>query len=140
MNATLLANCVLWTTLGLNPPTDVVEDHVDLIEVNHVYDAKGQHVFDQTIYYEWSNVEGRYQVLAWRLLKADAQIPLRDWQRGDYQAVWKDGPVLRRVRAPVVHHSWTQHDPELIEREFLPRDRRRELTTPRQLGELATSP
>jgi hypothetical protein len=130
MHATMMAASTLVAALGLNPSGNVVEDRVDLIEVNHVYDAKGEHVFDQTIFYEWSRQQGRYQVRAWRLLKADSQIPVRNWSRGDFQAVWKDGSVFRRVRAPIVQESWTQYDPELLERENLPRDRRRELTSP----------
>jgi hypothetical protein len=139
MNATLFAGSLVLAAAGLNPPHHFVDDHVDVIEVNHVYDARGQHVFDQTIFYEWSSQHERYQVMAWRLLKANAQMPIRNWQRGDYQAVWNDGSVLRRVRSANVRHSWTQHDPELLERENLPRDQRRELTIP--LGpEFATAP
>ncbi len=131
MHATMLATSTLLAAMGLSPSGNVVEDHVDLIEVNHVYDAKGEHVFDQTIFYEWSPRQGRYQVRDWRLLKVDSQIPVRNWCRGDFEAVWKDGSVLRRVRAAIVRESWTQHDPELLEREHLPRERRRELTSPR---------
>ena len=139
MNATLFAGSLLLASIGLNPPDHFVHDQVDLIEINHVYDAKGQHIFDQTIFYEWSSQQERYQVMAWRLLKANAQVPLRNWERGDFQAVWNDGAVFRRVRSANVRHSWTQHDPELLERENLPRERRRELTVP-LAPEAATAP
>jgi hypothetical protein len=111
----------------LNPTEDVAVDRVDLIEVNHFYDEQGRHVFDQIIFYDWSAQYGRYNVRAWRLLKHRAQIPQRDWNRGDFVALWQDGVVLRKVCAETVRESWTQYDPELVERAFLPKEQRREL-------------
>jgi hypothetical protein len=61
------------------------------------------------------------------MVKNPAQLPQRDWREGGYQSVWQDGEVLRRVRAESMRETWTQYDPELIEREYLPRERRREL-------------
>jgi hypothetical protein len=66
-------------------------------------------------------------VRAWRLVKNPAQLPQRDWQDGGYVAVWHDGEVLRHVHAESMRETWTQYDPELIEREFLPKEQRREL-------------
>jgi len=111
----------------LNPVDNVATDRVDLIEINHFYDELGKHVFDQVIFYDWSSQSGRYNVRAWRLLKRPAQIPQRDWIRGNYVAVWHDGIVLRKVLAETVQESWTQYDPELVERAFLPKEQRREL-------------
>lgn len=113
--------------LGLNPTHDVAQDQVDLIEVNHFYDEHGRLVFDQVIFYDWSHSQSRYQVRAWRLLKNKAQIPSKNFQTGDYETIWHDGDVLRRVRGASFRESWTQYDPELREREYLPKDRRREL-------------
>ena len=113
--------------LGLNPTHDVAQDQVDLIEVNHFYDEHGRLVFDQVIFYDWSDSQSRYQVRAWRLLKNKAQIPSKNFQTGDYETIWHDGDVLRRVRGASFRESWTQYDPELREREYLPKDRRREL-------------
>jgi hypothetical protein len=118
---------VLLSAACLNPLDDVASDRVDLIEINHFYDERGQLVFDQIIFYDWSPAESRYHVRAWRLLKQPAQIPHRNWSHGDYVAVWYDGDVLRKVRAETIRESWTQYDPELIEREFLPKEKRREL-------------
>jgi len=118
---------VVMTAISITPRDDVAEDRVDLIEVNHFYDEHGKHVFDQLIYYDWSATDGRYQVRAWRLLKKKAQVPSRSWTHGDYVAVWQDGDILRRVRAESMRESWTQYDPELAEREFLPKEKRRDL-------------
>lgn len=121
---------VLWTVFGLNPQDDVVRDDVDLIEINHFFDEQGKRILDQLIYYDWCSERCRYQVRAWRLLKSPAQLPRRDWRTGEYSATWHDGDVLRQVRATTVRETWTQYDPELVEREFLAKDRRRDLKKP----------
>ena len=113
--------------LGLSPPGNVAHDVVDLIEVNHFYDEHGRLVFDQVIFYDWAATEGRYNVRAWRLLKEKAQVPRRNFLTGEYETIWNDGDVLRRVRGQAFRETWTQHDPELREREYLPKEKRREL-------------
>ena len=87
-------------------------------------------VFDQVIFYDWCNQQCRYHVRAWRLLKKPAQIPSRNWQHGDFVAIWQDNETLRRVRAQSLRQSWTQHDPELAEREYLPKEKRADLVKP----------
>lgn len=118
---------ILVSVVCLNPTEDVAVDRVDLIEVNHFYDEQGRLVFDQIIFYDWSPANSRYNVRAWRLLKQPAQIPHRNWQQGNFVAVWHDGSVLRKVRSATIRESWTQYDPELVEREFLPTEKRRKL-------------
>jgi hypothetical protein len=118
---------IILAATVLNPPEAVVADHVDVIEINHFYDEHGKLVFDQVLYFDWSPSQSRYNVRAWRLLKSSAQVPQKDWQRGDYVARFYDGDALREIRATSVRETWTQYDPELIEREFLPKERRREL-------------
>ena len=118
---------ILLGGVGLQPPEVVVEDHVDLIEVNHFYDEHGKLVFDQVIFYDWSALQSRYHVRAWRLLKCPAQVPRRNWRRREFETVWHDVDILRRASAKSVRETWAQHDPELLEREFLPREKRREL-------------
>jgi hypothetical protein len=122
---TTLAACL--AAVCLHPVEDMACDRVDVIEVNHFYDEKGSLVFDQIIFYDWSPAHSRYQVRDWKLLKTPAQIPHRNWRRREFVAVWHDGEVLRRVRAKTICESWTQHDPELTERDFLPKEKRREL-------------
>lgn len=113
--------------LGVSPQEDVVRERVDLVEVNHFYDEQGRLVFDQTIFYDWSAAHSRYMVRAWRLVKNPAQLPQRDWQDGGYVAVWHDGEVLRHVGAESMRETWTQYDPELVEREYLPKEQRKDL-------------
>ncbi len=123
--STPLAICL--ATVFLSPRQDVATDRVDLIELNHFYDEKGQLVFDQIIFYDWSAQRGRFNVRAWRMLKTPAQIPHPNARQRKYTVVWYDGDTLRRVEAPSIRESWTQYDPELAERAYLPKDMRREL-------------
>jgi len=108
----------------------VTIEEVDLIELNHFYDDQGRLVFSQVIYYDWCNQAHRYQVRDWRLLKSDTQIPLRDWENGGYVSEWADFKQcngLRRIKSGSVRETWTQHDPELCEREVLAQEKRKEL-------------
>lgn len=110
------------------PDRSVIKDEVDLIEVNHYHDARGEHVFDQLIFYDWSNQKRRFQVRAWRLIKTESQLPRRDYRQGNWLVRWHDDGVLREVTAASRRETWTQYDPELIERENLPQDQRLDLS------------
>lgn len=131
-----MTHCTLFmsllTLIGFDDPSQqpVFRDRVDLMEVNHFYDERGKLVFNQIIYYDWSDERCRYMVRDWKLLKTSTQVPLKDWTTDEYVAVWYDGDLLRVVRCPLLHETWTQYDPELVEREFLPKDRRALLTRP----------
>jgi hypothetical protein len=123
---------------GLSPQEDVSRDRVDLVEVNHFYDDAGRHVFDQVIFYDWSPLDCRHVVRAWRMVKNPAQLPKRNWIDDTYTATWNDGDVLREVRAGSMRESWTQYDPELLERDYLPKEKRRELRTVKAFKPTAT--
>jgi len=132
---TVTATLAAWVSaLGMITVDHAVSDTVDLVEVNHFYDDQGRLVFDQIIFYEWSPIQERYNVRAWRLLKTPAQIPQRNWSRDGYVAIWFDGEVLRKVHCQAMRESWTQYDPELAEREYLPKEQRRELQALRVRG------
>lgn len=124
---TVATLAVVVASVGLNPQEGIAAERVDLIEVNHFFDEHGKLVFDQVIFYDWCDDQARYNVRAWRLLKKPSQLPKRNWNSGDYVAIWHDGELLREVRAPVMRETWTQHDPELIEREYLAKEKRVEL-------------
>lgn len=117
--------------LGIAPREDLARDRVDLIELNHFYNEHGQLVFDQIIFYEWCPAAGRFQVRAWRMVKSPSQLPQRDWQRGGWSALWQDGDQTRLIYASGFRETWTQYDPELVERQYLPKERRKELRTAR---------
>ena len=116
---------------GIAPQEDVARESVDLIELNHFYDEHGRLVFDQVIFYDWSAADARYNVRAWRLVKNPAQLPQRDWTGGGYTALWQDGEQIRHIYSKSIRETWTQYDPELVEREYLPKEKRKELRTVR---------
>ena len=91
MGTTSTAIAVYLAAMCLDPVEDIARDEVDLIEINHFYDGKGNPVFDQIIFYDWSPTQCRFNVRAWRLLKKPGQVPQRNWKTGKYEAVWHDG-------------------------------------------------
>lgn len=105
-----------------------VRDDVDLVELNHYHDESGRHVFDQLIFYDWSEQKRRFDVRAWRLVKVPGQLPLHDHKTNVWRMIWHDAGMLRTVEAAAYRETWTQYDPELINREFLSQENRRELT------------
>ena len=109
----------------------VVKQGVDLIELNHFVDEDGREVFRQVIFYDWSRTHHRFHVRAWRLIKSESQIPVRRWNPDRYQCTWHDDGLLRQVWAPKLRETWTQRDPERVNREFLPEDQRVPLFTPK---------
>ena len=121
--ATTVAVCLI--TAGSSSNFDVVNEKVDLIEINHCYDEKGQLVFDQLLFYDWCPLKSHYDVRDWCLLKSPLQMPRRNHETGGFVAVWRDGTVLRKVHAETIRESWTQYDPEILEQQSLPREQRR---------------
>lgn len=124
----LLQTAILVGTLNLVPAAPPVCDEVDLVVLNHVYDAHGRLVLHQIIFWDWNAAAARYQVVAWRLWKDERLSPQRDWLGGGYVLLWHDDDVLRRVRASSRLETWTQHDREIADRQRLPQSRRRGLT------------
>lgn len=63
----------------------------------------------------------RHDVAAYRMLKADDEPVV---SRTVYLA---EHGLLRRIKARCVRTTWTQHDPELEQRDLLPLPSRRKL-------------
>lgn len=116
----------LSAIVASTPREEATVDRVDLIELNHCFDEYGRPAIDQLIFYDWCTTQSRFQVRAWRLLKTPAQLPRAD-AAGGYMVRWQDGVVLRQIYAKQFRETWTQYDPELVEREHLPKDKRRDL-------------
>lgn len=117
----------LYCTVNVS---DIIEDNVDLTERNRFHDEQGRLVFEQMIFYRWSYRDSRHQVVAWRMLKTPSQVPRYDRRYSGYVATWHDtqnGDVFRRVISKSLRTTFTQHDPELAEREFLPKEKRCDL-------------
>jgi hypothetical protein len=128
--STILSTGVALAALGLLPSNDLASDEVDLVEVNHFYDQRGEYICDQLIFYDWSPAENRFQVRAYRPVNSEAQRPTRNWQSGGYDIYWIDADVTRHVHAKALRETWTQYDPERRERAHLPKDQRRGLYVP----------
>lgn len=129
----LLASLLL---LGIAPGTDhgtgaVVRQRVDLIELNHFVDDEGREVFRQVIFYDWSREHHRFHVRAWRLIKNDSQLPVRSWKPQQFQCTWHDDGLLRQVWSPKMRETWSQRDPERVNRAMLPEDQRKPLFPPK---------
>lgn len=122
----------LLLLLAVLPMPGVARDRVDVVEVNHVFDAQGKPVLTQAIFYDWRPMQGEYDVRAWRLLKTFDHRPERDYQRGEWVMIFQDGGLLREVRSTAFRESWTQYDVERIERERLPQEWRAGLLFERQ--------
>ena len=103
-------------------------DKVDLIEVNHYHDETGRHVFDQLIFYDWNEAQHRFNVRAWRLIKDPKHLPRQDHRSNTWRVIWHDAGTLRVVESRSQRETWTQYDPELVNREYLPQERRKELS------------
>lgn len=114
----------------------VVKDRVDLIELNHFYDDKGKLVFDQWIFYDWRGRTSEFVVVAWRLSKdTNFSFPVKSYKTRQYVFLFHDrksNGLLRRVTSPCYRETWTQYDPELVNREKLPQEQRRGLRKPQR--------
>ncbi len=111
-------------------PAPVVRESVELTERNFFYDDNGRLVFEQAIFQE-ANKQGDDEIIGWRLIKHQSQIPQRDWDTGGYRCLWMDGEVMREVYCKFIRETHFQFDPELSQREILAKDKRRELRSPK---------
>src|SRR5688500_12479080 len=113
--------------LSIIPHDDTLRDSVDVIERNCYYDEQGKLVFVELILFDWCDEDERHQCRDWRMVRDPSQVAERDWARGGYSIIWSDNGALRVIRAKSVCESWTQYDPELSERGYVPKEKRRGL-------------
>lgn len=105
-------------------------DRVGFVEINRVYGDNGKCTLEQVCFADWWEFnldDSRFLYRAWRLYRCPTQIPVRDYQRGGYVAIWLDGDQLRVVRSDTVIETHLEHDPELRQRAICPVENRREL-------------
>ena len=111
----------LFLVLAHVNPVIVLEDHVDLVEVNRFYDPCGKLILEQVIFWDWVGYDSHYRVVAWRMTKDGPKYVNKMF-------MWHDGNTLRKVISQQIRRTWTQHDPEIADREFVPQCRRRGLS------------
>jgi hypothetical protein len=100
------------------------EEQTDLIELNHFYDLRGVHIYDQVIFWERHPGSGRYQVRAWILVEDRESLnrrPIKDVASSRWSCTYFDTEalVLRRIHSPLFRESWTQIDPERENKKLL---------------------
>ena len=100
-----------------------VDEYVDLIELNHFYDQLGRPVYDQVIFYERAPETGRFQVRAWCLVEDRESLnrrPVRIHETQLYQVDWfdTDQRLLRKITSRLYRESWTQIDPERVNKKI----------------------
>ena len=110
--------------LGIIPLDIPTTDKVDLVEHNHFYDENGREVFQQLIWWDWDKYNSRFVIRDWRLVTDKQILPI------DGRSVFYDGGTMREIKATSKSTSWLQYDPELADREMLPKEQRRELSKP----------
>lgn len=128
---------ILILIAAVLPHDTALRESCDRITVNSFYDDQARLVFDQLLFEDWDGDAGRFQLRAWRMVRwiggdkhsvpSAMVLPRFNHATGNYECRWMDGEVERVVRAPIVQRTQTQYDPELAEREFLPKEKRREL-------------
>jgi hypothetical protein len=96
-----------------------VSEHVDVIELNHYYDACGKLVYDQVIAWERSRETGKLNVRSWRMAENDYPIRIN----GVYR--FSKGEIL--IHSSIYRESWTQSDPERENGKRFPNELRIEL-------------
>jgi hypothetical protein len=126
---TILLTAALLATV---PHDDVQRDRVCCIETNAFHDSEAKPVFNQAIFYDFNPRKGRHEVVDWKLIKnRDGVVNIqvrRDYRTGEYVARWDEDGGPREVRALTWKDTQTQTDPELLDRDNLPVDRRRRLS------------
>ncbi len=115
----LCAFCVLSVLPRIDRP---VIDRVEIIERNFFYDENGRLVFEQIIGWE----KGR--VRFWILDNHQKSIEMERLKSGGVLR-FDEGPVFREIWCTTFAETYTQYDPELVDRDVLPREQRMPLST-----------
>ena len=109
----------------------VMRAKVDLVELNHFLDDQGREVFRLVIFFDWSRKNRQFEVRAWRLIKQPSQLPRTDHRGSGYTVTWQDNSITRQVIASAKRETWSQQDPERVNRSRLPENERRPLWEPK---------
>ena len=115
---------ILALALSNSTSSKICTEQVDLIELNHFYDCLGRHVYDQVIFYEWSEEHLQYHVRAWCLVEdreLENRRPVRSYSDDRYYVRWhdRDQNLNRCLTSLHFRESWTQVDPERANKKLL---------------------
>jgi hypothetical protein len=112
MASLLIASCAV--ICGSPAQTHTTSISVDTIELNHVYDDRGEIRFHQLIYWRWHSADKKYHVHHWRMVDehyyvARSGIGWRDsYQMPDFGARYV-------VEANSYRETWTAYDREVMD-------------------------
>jgi len=143
---------LVFLTLCHVNPDYCVRDSFDRAEINHCYDENGALVLDQLLFWDWDH-QCRGEVCeAWVLIKRRREPTEEEkqaWMRKSefpFVAEWKglvprrapDGwvfdftnrDVYYRVTVKTWRETWTQYDPEVVNRGFVPKKQRKGFRKP----------
>jgi hypothetical protein len=116
----------LTLILGLTPLSGRLRpvEYVDMIELNHFHDKKGNHVYSQVIFYERLAENGQFRVRSWALIEMREslnRLPQYD-PKVDKVVVDMKMPngIAVRLESRLLKETWTQHDPERRDKDKLP--------------------
>lgn len=104
------------------PQSALVEDYVDVIELNHVYDNEGKPVLSQFIF--WNRTDSGFEIVAWRLYCGESISR----SNRNCHVILVQADTFRKVNSLQFKETWTQYDPEMRERTKLPINQRLGLT------------
>lgn len=136
----MLMALVLCALVGdYDPRKSTPVDHVNMIEVNHVYNELGNESICQLILWEWKDSvnykdcfgnihKGLYVVVQWYRFQ-DGMMP-QQTKGGNYQCLFFDyrEQIFRIVKAESFVETYTIHDPEVTNSRIFPRKKRRKLS------------
>ncbi len=109
-------------------------EYVDCLELNHFYGAKGEHVFDQVIFYAIDPATRKLQVRGWCIVEDRDVLNRRPVKSagGIYRVDWieTNNRVNRTITSRMYRESWTQIDPERENKTVLPEGLRIGLISP----------
>jgi hypothetical protein len=118
---------LLLTLASIIPFSPLPSDHFDLIEINHYYDDDGNLYFTQVIGWDWSDSFADYIVQAYVLLNKKESITLPTLKSNIYEYKFIDqAHTVRKVTSKFFRETWTQYDPELVDRNRFPHEDRRD--------------
>lgn len=116
----------LTLILGLQPLSQRLwpVEYVDMIELNHYFNGKAQHVYSQVIFYERLAANGHFHVRGWALIEMRESLnrlpqydPIADKVVVDM--ITSDGKYTR-LESRLFKETWTQYDPERLDKDKLP--------------------
>lgn len=123
-----MAETVLLLAAGLmggdgDPCHPVHHFFADCVELNSYFGSDGVRNLSQLIWWDWHMGRQEYGVVAWMMAKHDNHRPTR--HRNGWRTIYWTGQGMFVITAASRRITWTQYDPEILDRAKTPREGRR---------------